>query len=112
MKIKNVKLEWNVLYHDFNKDIIRPYNVLWKGLPEAIAKQIRCKKINNRKDLEAYLKTQFMSSYWCRAEYEILVSGLFVRSHTEATKIDIWYQIEMNFNLIVDYIIYKMKLEY
>ena len=108
MKIKNVNLKWNVLYHDFNKDEIKPCNIFWNGFPEEIAKEIRSKKINNRKELKERLQRIFMSCYWCRSEYEILVSGLFTK--VDSTKIDIYYQIEMNLDLITDYVIYKMDL--
>ena len=41
--------------------------------------------------------------YMSRAEYEILVSGLFDKD--DAEKIDVWYQLEMNIDAIVEYII-------
>lgn len=110
MKIKNVKLEWNVLVHDFNRNIIQPYNIFYSNFPEELAKEIKSRKIDNRDKLKEYLRSSFMHSYWCKAEYEILVSGLFIKDSNDQTKIDIWYQIEMNFDLIVNYIIDKMKL--
>ncbi len=109
MKIKNVNLEWNVLA-SINRDEVYPYNVLWDSLPNTIAKQVRSKKITCRADLEKYLKGEFMSIYWSRAQYEILVCPLFDKDGEHTIKLDVWYQINMNFKHIVDYIIRQMQL--
>ena len=50
-----------------------------------------------------------MAQYWSRAEYEIMVSGLFDTDKPE--KIDVWYQIEMNLDNIAEYLITKLKLD-
>ena len=110
MKIKNVSLEWYVLRHDFNHDKIIDYNVLWDSLPEEISKEIKKKKINNKEELKNYLDRVFMSQYWCRTEYEILVSGLFSKENEE--KIDVYRQIKCNLDIRTEYIISKMKIEF
>lgn len=110
MKIKNVSLEWNVLYNDFNSKEIKPYNILGYSFPEELAKAIKKNKIENKEQLKEYLKRDFMYHYWCKSEFEIAVGGLHMKDLTEFEKIDIWYQIEMNFDNIIDYIILKMQL--
>ena len=47
MKIKNKKLVWNVLLHDFNSDKIITYNVFGDEFKENLYKEYRKKKINN-----------------------------------------------------------------
>ena len=110
MKIKNVNLEWNVLYKDFNSKEIKTYNVLGGSFPEDLAKNIKKHKIENKEQLKEYLKRDFMYHYWCKSEFEIAVGGLHAKYPEEFEKIDIWRQIEMNFNHIIDYIIEEMKL--
>lgn len=108
MKIKNVNLQWNVIYHD--SDNIKQLNILGYSFPENLAKAIKKYKINNREQLKKYLRKDFMYHYWSKSEYEIAVGGLSSKYPEEFEKIDIWYQIEMNFDNIVDYIIQEMRL--
>lgn len=110
MKIKNIKLEWNVLCRDFGSSQIKTYNVLGGLFPEKLAKDIKKHKIENRDQLKDFLKTEFMHRYWSRSEYEIVIGGLFSKYPDEFEKIDIWRQIEMNFDNLIDYIIREMQL--
>ena len=43
-----------------------------------------------------------MHDYWCRAEYEILVSELGAVTTDKAEKIDIWRQLDEYVNLKCD----------
>lgn len=110
MKVKNVELSWKVLNHDFNSDKIINYDIFWKGSAEEIAKRIKRDKIDSYEKFKESMRPFFMSSFWCRTEYEIMVSGLHTR--VEPTKIDVWRQIEMNYDLILKYIIYKMDIDF
>lgn len=110
MRIKRVNLEWNVLLHDFNKDEIRNYNIFSESSPERIAKLIKRYNICNYDDFKERMKIVFMAQYWSRTEYEIIVSG-FCKNAKEY-KIDVWRQIEMNLDRILEYIMREMKIEF
>ena len=122
MKIKNVNLEYWVFYLDINTGKPNRVNIL-KGLAEEIAKRIRSKSdyyhIENRDDLKNFLKVKFMSHYWSKCEMEYAVIDIFdIMSNNvtldkvreRAIKLDVWYQIEPNLDIITDYVIDKMKL--
>ena len=100
-KIKNLK--FYVLWEDFNKREIKPYNIIGERLAETMAKFID----NNytfeefKKELISYLKYH----YWAKAEYEIMVGGLF-DYEKNAIKISIWDQIEPNIDLLAVLIYY------
>lgn len=110
MKIKNLDLKWNALLFDFNKKKVVDYNVLWSSLPEEIASEIRKEIITDRDSLKDRLSRKFMAQYWSRAEYEIIVSDLHMRSKEE--KIDVYRQIAPNIDRITDYIIKEMRLDF
>lgn len=110
MRIKRAKLEWNVLLHDFNKDEIRNYNIFWEKSPEEIANRIKKNKITTYKEFKESMKRDFMARYWSRAEYEIIVSG-FCKNAKEY-KIDVWRQIEMNLDRVLEHIIDEMKIRF
>mgnify|MGYP000481387179 CR=1 FL=1 len=104
MKIKNKKLVWNVLLHDFNSDKIITYNVFSDEFKENLYKEYRKKKINNKLELKEYIKSKMMYHYWSRSEYEIAVGGLHSKYPENFEKIDAYHQLEMNLDHIVDYI--------
>ena len=104
MRIKNKKLVWNVLLHDFNSDKIITYNVFSDEFKENLYKEYRKKKINNTLELKEYIKSKMMYRYWSRSEYEIAVGGLHSKHPENFEKIDAYYQLEMNLDHIVDYI--------
>lgn len=110
MKVKNVNMRWNVMYEDFNTRKIKQTNILSNSFPEELAKAIKKEKITNREQLKTYLKQEFIHRYWSKSEYEIAVGGLHSKYPEEFEKIDVWYQIEMNFDHIIDYIIREMRL--
>lgn len=104
MRIKNKKLVWNVLLHDFNSDKIITYNVFSDEFKENLYKEYRKKKINNKLELKEYIKSKMMYRYWSRCEYEIAVGGIHSKHPENFEKIDAYYQLEMNLDHIVDYI--------
>ncbi|MDE6946260.1 MAG: hypothetical protein K2P14_03635 [Anaeroplasmataceae bacterium] len=110
MKVKNVNMKWNVLYYDFNARKIKPYNIFGYSFAENLTARIKKDKIVNREGLKEYLKRDFMYHYWSKSECEIAVGGLHSKDIEELEKIDVWYQIEMNFDNIIDYIIREMDL--
>lgn len=111
MKIKNVNIEYYVMYHDFNKNTIKRINIFNNELIEIIAKNIRSKKIQNLADLQEWLKHEFMYHYWSKSEYEIAVGGLFSKHPSEFQKLDVWYQIEKNLPMLTNYVNYQMDLK-
>lgn len=102
-------LEWYVLRDDFNNREVKHYNAL-SGWEENIKKAR--KKVKTREEFKNWLKREFMYYYWSKAECEIQVAGLFARDEKEFKKIDIWYQLEPNLDIIVDYIIDKLKFRF
>lgn len=108
MKTKNIKLEWNVLIHDFNSDKIIKHNIFDSYYIERIEKDVKKKLVYDHETLKELSKTIWMSRYWCRSEYEILVSGLFSKS--QETKLDAWYQIEINLDRIIEYVNAQLQI--
>ena len=83
-----------------NNEIIR-YNILkiFEG---------KIKKQKNKSELKEWLEKEFKYYYLSRAEHEVIVSDLFNKT---SKKIDIWYQIELNLDIITDYVWQKMKFK-
>lgn len=111
MKVKNVKLTYNILNYDWNAHKVRNYNVLAHLDLDKIRKKILKKEISNYEELKTYLRNELIYVFWCRSEFEIIVGDLSCREDT-FEKIDGWRQIEMNLDLIVNYVITEMKIDF
>lgn len=95
------KLIFNAIYFDSNGDRLIAVNVLGDELKEKIHKNINNKKLNSYNDLADTIHMYLTYHYWCRTEYELNMSGLFKE---EQFKVDIYSQVMINFELIVDYV--------
>lgn len=115
MKFKNVKLEWYIMQHDFNKDEIYMCNIL-NGWEEKIYKKIKKgdkDKWNPVTDYESFkdwILREISYYYRSKTESEILVSGLF--SKKESYKIDGYFQVKPNIDNMCQMIIQKMDISF
>jgi len=109
MRIKNSNLKWYVLRYDGNNKKITEHNIL-NGIAEELQYHIKQKHVYNKETLKEWLRKEFMHDYWCRAEHEILVSGLHDKDATE--KIDIYRQANMNLDAIVEYVNLRCDLKF
>lgn len=110
MKIKNVELKYYALHYNSNKREIEQVNVLY-GLKDDIVKNIKNKHINNRDELKEYVKRQLMYYYWSKTEQEVLIGNLFGNPE-DLVKIDVWTQVEPNLDIVIDYIISKLEIDF
>lgn len=112
-----VDLEWYAMNHDFNRDNIEFINVLNRDdIKEAIKKayqkgnwRLDNKPIKTLKDLKEVLRGELMCHYWSKAEYEVMVGGLFSKME-ELEKKDVWSQLEPNLDRIAEYVNNAMQL--
>lgn len=112
MKLKTVELEFYAFYWDWNSQELNRTNVLSSELKEEIYKKIKNGKIQNRQDLYNCVDSYLMWRYWCKAEYEVMIGDLFEKDFSKYQKVDIYYQLKPNINIIVDYIINKMEIKF
>ena len=105
-----VKLVWKAFRYDINTDKLEVFNVIDDGLIEDIEKANKKKEINSFNDLREVIRKYFMWRYWSKAEYEVIVSSMWDDSHIYDTKIDVYWQLEMNLDRIVEYINREMEI--
>lgn len=104
--IKNdVDLEWNVFVHDINKRQMKIFNVFNHGR----YRQEIIELLNRRDDytLEEFkekVKSSTMYYYWCKCEWEILIAHWVGDFDKESVKIDVYKQLEMNWNHYIKYL--------
>lgn len=103
------ELKWYAFMHDFNDDKLIYTNVLCV-IDEKIQKQL--KKMTTYEEVKNKIKTELIFRFWCRAEYEVLVTDLHYKPERDNEfKIDVWYQLEPNLDRITEYVIKELKLK-
>lgn len=107
-------LEWNVFVHDFNGRKIKTYNIFnHYTLCKQLAKVARQRKKGEDGKRHVITKEEFIKElrgwckycFWSKAEWEIIVGPWVCRNFDEeAMKIDVFDQIELNFDVFADYV--------
>lgn len=95
------KLVWNAFYSDFNDGRLKTVNVIRDDLIEEIKKAKKKGLINTHDDLRELVKRNLMYYYWSKTEWEYMLTPMF-RGKEE--KHDVWYQVEMNLDRLVEYL--------
>lgn len=95
--------KFNVLYFDFNAKVLKPYNIITEDLIEEFKK--KATPLASTKDKKKVLDDYFMYHYWSRREYELFIGDAFEEDISKYNKVDIYTQIQMNFDVIYNLVI-------
>ena len=126
------KLEWNVFYHDINKQKITTLNIFnhWK-FAEDVQKSL--KKLKDKDEFAEHLRRDLMYYFWSKYEYEVVITSFppyitmdelsrlnderwshkdrygtdYVRQNVNldtGIKIDIYEQVMNNWDIFLDYV--------
>lgn len=138
MAKKSLKLEWNVYWEDFNAKKIETYNIFQGGPTGRFKTVFDAKYGDDKETFEKDLNSALMYYFWGKAEYEIVLtswppyvtkeeiarcqnelvereekwgtSGYRVNVDLDvASKIDIYDQVRLNWNVFLDYVWGKYK---
>lgn len=93
------KKSFNIMNWDFNSDSLVQYDVLpyFRECYKELNKNKRPVTVDEWKE---FVKSKGMYQYWGRCEYEMIVTGW--PQQKREIKIDVWQQIEMNIEVIVN----------
>lgn len=106
MKTKN--LHWKVLRHDFNKNEIVGYDIFsHAGFVEDLKKAAR--KAKSDKEFLDEVESSLQYYFWSKAEHEIFVKGMFDDKNESQIKIDVFGQIQMNWDRFAEYLLANRK---
>lgn len=96
-------LEWYVYLEDFNNKKIIKYNIFnHYGFCQDLKDII--KKTKNKDKFSEKIKRSAMYYFWSKCEYEILITTWFERKDFKNEKIDVYDQLQLNWNAFIDYI--------
>ena len=96
-------LKWNVFYHDVNTQEITTFNIFdHYNFNKDVQRDLV--QISNKDEFAKVLKSNLQYYFWCKAEYEIVISPWCGGSNTEGIKVDIYTQVMNNWDVFVDYV--------
>ena len=106
----NKDMKWYVILWDFNRDEIEYFNIFQsRSFSDGIRDLLKQKGLTREEFIEA-VRHETKYSFWCKCEYEIIVSGVF---GDKDKKVDAYSQLEKNLDILSDYIAkcnnYKFK---
>ena len=96
-------MEWNVFYHDPNKQEIRLLNIFKHGRFNKDVQE-HLKRCKDKDEFAENLRKELMYNFWCKSEYEVLISPWCFGRDTEEIKVDIYTQVMNNWNVFLDYV--------
>ena len=103
-KIKKLNLKWYALIHHYDQEKLDPYNVLYDDIVYRIDEVID--KTGDYEQIKEKVRIELMSMFWSRTEYEWIAKEWTGKQFED--KIDLWRQCYANFDLITEYLIFKL----
>ena len=101
----NVDLEWNVFVHDINKRQMKIFNVFNHGrYRKEIIELLNCRYDYTLEEFKEKVKASTMYYYWCKCEWEILIAPWVGDFDKDSIKIDVYKQLEINWNHYIKYL--------
>lgn len=100
----NLSLVWNVYIDDINKNKIKIHNIFshYRFVDYCVKDLEKCK---DDKDLfREKVKSNLMYCYWSKCEWEIAISPLIPCKNNYESKIDVYDQVMLNFDIFFEYI--------
>ena len=96
------KMEWNVFYHDINHRQIQIWNIFEHGRFRSNVEK-HLKECKSKEEFAEKLRSELLYNFWCKSEYEVLISPWVGVNRCEEIKVDIFSQVMLNKNVFVDY---------
>lgn len=96
-------MEWKVFYHDINKREITTLNIFdHYNFNKDVQRDLI--QLSNKDEFAKKLKSNLMYYFWCKSEYEVVISPWGYRADTKDVKIDIYTQVMNNWHVFLDYV--------
>lgn len=96
-------LKWYVYLEDVNKKKIIKYNVFnHYSFCEDLKNTVE--NIKNKNEFSERVKRLSMYYFWSKCEYEILITTWLERKDFKSEKIDVYDQLQLNWDIFVNYI--------
>lgn len=104
------QLKWNVYVYSFNSRQIVTFNIFDHGRFKddvlKIPKKIGLDDFNLFKE---QLRRELMYYYWCKCEWEIIISPWPTHDNDPEIKVDVYNQVMLNFDIFAEYVFNTLR---
>jgi len=98
------KMKWNVFRYNINKKEIEQFDIFCHVRFKENVENL-LKEHNDKEKFAEELKKELRYYYWCKCEYEIILSSWPPsKDREEEVKVDIFDQVMLNFSIFIDYV--------
>lgn len=110
--------KYNVITWNFNRDNIDTYDImpyLLRKFEEDIKRKKNYIFFKDNKipetfeDYKYFVASASKYQFWARCEYEVIITGWPIQKNQR--KIDVWYQIEQNLDIVTKVFMENIKLK-
>lgn len=98
--------KFNVLVFNFNSRKVQPYNII-PYLTECYKRKSKSKRPSTFEEFKEFIIKESKYQWWSRCEYEIVITGFPIQDERE--KIDVYYQVMMNLDIITKLLIEEVS---
>ena len=105
-------LTWNTFMEDFNKREIVVYNIFkhqsfrddCKKVVKNFDKTLNTTGVFDREAFKEKIRRELMYYFWSKCEYEIILTAWPPNDKFRDSKIDVYDQVMLNFDVFIDYL--------
>ena len=108
--LRNKKLEWNVLNYDWKKSKVVSYNIFGQTFNDILYKKVQQNEVTNIEELKTYIKAWGKRHFNLKAGYIMSVGDIASKYPVGYEKVDVYYQILMNLDIITDYVNRELEI--
>ena len=96
-------MKWFVIRDNINTRRIETFNVFdHGGFRDDVISYL--KKCETREEFAENLRRSLFYYFWCKSEWEVVVSPLIGGRDAKDLKIDVYWQVMNNWDIFVDYV--------
>ena len=96
-------MKWNVYIHNYNKNKIESYNIFdHSGFKYEVKQAI--KKYKDKDTFIDKLKIELAYYFYCKCEWEIIISPWIGKKESCEAKIDVFDQVMINWDIFANYV--------
>ena len=96
-------MQWNVFFHNYNKNEIEQYNIFNHYSFRYEVKQL-IKKYKDKDTFTEKLRKELAYYFLSKCEWEVIVSPWIGKKESCEAKIDVYNQVMLNWDIFADYV--------
>lgn len=104
------QLKWNVYVYSFNSRQIVTFNIFdHEGFKNDILKIPKKISLDDFNLFKEQLRRELMYYYWCKCEWEIIISPWPTHDNDPEIKVDVYSQVMLNFDVFAEYVFNTLR---